>query len=87
MGRDSETWSNSDKADLIALSARTAEDAFMTWVADRAVHWWHQYIGRFLKVCIYRRLFNLRKQKMLLTVDMCLGASRTRILGKHSLLF
>ena len=61
LGRDSEIWSNPDKADLIALSARTAEDAFTTWIADRAVHWWHRCVGRFLKVRTNRGLLNLRK--------------------------
>ena len=61
LGRDSEIWSKPDTPDLIALNARTAEDAFTTWVADSAVHWWHRSIGRFLRVCTYYRLLSLRK--------------------------
>ncbi|KAM0798017.1 hypothetical protein BDR22DRAFT_823820 [Usnea florida] len=52
LGRDSDIWSKPDTSDLIALNARTAEDAFTTWVADRAVHWWHRSIGRFLRPAV-----------------------------------
>lgn len=49
VGQDSDTWSDPDLSDLVALQARHADDPFTTWVTDKAVHWWHRVVGRYLR--------------------------------------
>ena len=50
LGRDSDIWSIPDISDLIALNSRHADDPFMAWVANKAVHWWHRVAGKHLRV-------------------------------------
>ncbi len=49
LGLDSDTWSEPDKSDLIALQARHADDMFTAWITDSAVHWWHSVAGKYLR--------------------------------------
>ena len=50
VGQDSNVWSEPDKSDLIALQARHANDQLTAWVSNTVVHWWHQIIGKYLRV-------------------------------------
>lgn len=53
LGQDSDIWSNPDIPDLIALNARRADDPFTAWVTNKAVHWWHRIVGKYLRVSIF----------------------------------
>ena len=50
VGRDSEVWSGPDDSDLVALQARRADDPFTAWVTNRAIHCWHRFAGKYLRV-------------------------------------
>ena len=50
LGQDSDIWENPDVLDLIALNARREDDLFSKWVADCLVEWYHQILGRYIRV-------------------------------------
>ena len=50
LGPDWDVWSKADASDLIAINARYSDDLFTAWVTEKAVLWWHQIIGKHLKV-------------------------------------
>jgi hypothetical protein len=53
-GEDRATWSNEEwKPDLISLGARRADDVFFQWVYDTLTRWYHQILGRHIKVCSF----------------------------------
>ena len=50
IGRDSDTWSNPDMRDLVALRGSHVDDPCTKWITDRAVRWWHRIAGKYLRV-------------------------------------
>jgi len=44
-------WSNEEwHADLLSLGSRGVDDIFFQWVYDTAIYWYHQILGRHIKV-------------------------------------
>ena len=50
LGQDSDIWANPEESDLIALQARHSDSPVSRWMSDTLVHWYHQAIGRKLRV-------------------------------------
>lgn len=50
LGQDSDIWANPEESDLIALQARYSDSPVSRWMTDTLVHWYHQAIGRKLRV-------------------------------------
>ena len=50
LGQDSDIWANPEESDLIALQARHSDSPVSRWMSDTLVHWYHQAVGRRLRV-------------------------------------
>ena len=50
LGQDSDVWANPEESDLIALQARDCDNTVSRWMSDILVHWYHQTIGKRLRV-------------------------------------
>ncbi|KAL8838166.1 MAG: hypothetical protein Q9176_005249 [Flavoplaca citrina] len=50
LGQDSDVWANPEESDLIALQARYCDSPLSRWMSDILVHWYHQTIGKRLRV-------------------------------------